>query len=670
MILNYKIDDILYGWTITKVEPIDDLKGVATSLVHKRTGMEAFHFFNDDENNFFSFGFPTFPTDNTGVPHIIEHSVLAGSSKYPVKDPFLALLKGSVNTFMNALTYPEKTLYPAGSTHEKDYFNLLSLYGDCLFHPILSREKFEQEGIRLERDENGNIIPKGIVFNEMLGDVADPESLFFSEVFAKLLEDTCYAKDSGGDPAHIPELSYEDFIAFYEENYRPDRCKLYLYGNIPLEKRLAFLEKDLMEALPGLDPNAPPVNYQLIKQKIWNEPQEHQIHLPMQEGDDPRPEAVLAWYVGDVSNIELLYSWKILEEILFSASETPIARLLLESGLGDDLSMLNCFEAPSGLGVFICGMKGLKEGALELLKQKIFDSFTTICKEGFDPELIEGAIRQFEFLSRRAATDVAAGINIMKKVFSGWLSGHDPTAYLQRNFIIENIRQKWSQNPRYFEELLEDKLLNNPHYIYLRAIPDINATSRMHEKIDQSVQAAYKRELEKNPLFLEQRMEYFLKYQQQEDTSEQLAKIPRLSVAEVKGPIHFYELKNEDKFKFYEKWTNGITSFYMLMDTKDFSDDEIILLNVMGKMSLCSRTPEFTDVEVMVKTGLYYCVLTSSFKTLSIGDKKASPNLPKEAKSYFSFAFASLNERFNEGFDFFIHLITKSDFMDYKKLKE
>lgn len=231
-----------HGFDIVSVTYLPELNSKGVFARHRETGCEVYHMLNDDEENLFAYSFMTPPTDSTGVAHILEHSVLCGSKNYPLKDPFLILAKQSVKTFLNAMTFPDKTVYPASSMVEADYFNLMAVYGDSVFFPLLDRWIFRQEGHRVELDESGNATVQGIVFNEMRGNYSSFDTIAGDWTIRSILEGTPYTHDSGGDPAVIPELTYEQFINFHRTYYHPVNCRIFLYGNIPTEKQLAFLQ--------------------------------------------------------------------------------------------------------------------------------------------------------------------------------------------------------------------------------------------------------------------------------------------------------------------------------------------------------------------------------------------------------------------------------------------
>ena len=240
------INDVYNGFTVLDISPILDYKSEGIWLRHNETGLEIFHMYNDDSENLFSFAFKTIPSDSTGLAHIMEHSVLCGSKNYPLKDPFIRMANQSVKTFLNAMTFPDKTVYPASSTVEADYFNLMAVYADAVFFPLLKKEIFMQEAHRLALGEDGAVSIQGVVFNEMMGNYSSFDSMVQEKIVQTILPGTTYAFDSGGDPREIPLLSYERFLDFHKTFYQPSNCRLFLYGNIPTTKQIDFLNEKVL----------------------------------------------------------------------------------------------------------------------------------------------------------------------------------------------------------------------------------------------------------------------------------------------------------------------------------------------------------------------------------------------------------------------------------------
>jgi Zn-dependent M16 (insulinase) family peptidase len=316
-------------------DELDEYRGQGYLFEHIQSGCQIYHVLNDDEENLFSFNFRTPPADSSGVAHILEHSVLCGSKKFPVKDPFLSMMKGSVNTFLNAMTYPDKTLYPAASVLEKDYFNLMDVYGDAVFFPNLNEEVFRQEGHRLEWDDQGRLVRTGIVYNEMKGNYSSQEGIASEWCIRSLFPDNPYGVDSGGEPESIPSLSYEEFVDFHKAWYHPSNCKIFLYGNIPSEKILSFLDSRFLGEF-----QAKKVDSFVPLQKSWTEPRILEKTWPLGEDDTGENKSTISlnWKIFAPDDPVRSLSMSILTEMLMGNAGAPLHKALLESGLGEDLS--------------------------------------------------------------------------------------------------------------------------------------------------------------------------------------------------------------------------------------------------------------------------------------------------------------------------------------------
>ena len=381
-----KPGDKMHGFTLVSVSDQEEYKGKGYTYRHDKTGLELFHLHNDDTENLFSFTFKTPAYDNSGVAHILEHSVLSGSRKYPVKDPFMALMKGSMNTFLNAMTYPEKTVYPAASPVEKDYFNMMSVYADAVFFPLLKKEVFHQEGHRLEFDEDGNLKIVGIVFNEMKGAYSDHDSIVGEWCFRSLFPDTQYHYDSGGQPETIPDLSYEEFKNYHETYYHPSNCRVFLYGNISSEKQLQFLENEFLNSFVKKN-----VDTEIKNQVRWDKPRAIEFTSPLTDNEDPKGKSTIAvnWLISDIGKPMDLLSMEVLSDILLSNSGSPLYKAIVDSGLGADLSPVSGLETDVKELIFSVGIRGSDPDKKESFEKLLEDELTKITNKGFLPGIVE-----------------------------------------------------------------------------------------------------------------------------------------------------------------------------------------------------------------------------------------------------------------------------------------
>jgi Zn-dependent M16 (insulinase) family peptidase len=356
-----KTGTVLHGFRTDRVEPVPEIHATAYIFTHAKTGARVLHLFNDDPENLFSIAFRTPSADNTGVPHVLEHSVLCGSKKFPVKDPFQEMLKGSLQTFLNALTYRDKTVYPVASQLEKDFFNLADVYCDAVFNPLLTRNTFFQEGWHFDvPDLHGPVGIKGIVYNEMKGVFSDFASHVARRTVAGLMPDTIYAFESGGDPEQIPSLSYERFTEFHRRFYHPSNSYIFLYGSIPSEKTLRFLDDHYLA-----DFSAPPQRAAIARQPLWHAPRRLSFEAPAQKEDDGTATVLLAWIFGESSDPLSALCGTVVGHYLLGTESSPLRRALVDSGLGEDLDETSGFGIEAVQSFFIAGLRKTRPGNAE-----------------------------------------------------------------------------------------------------------------------------------------------------------------------------------------------------------------------------------------------------------------------------------------------------------------
>ena len=456
----------LHGFRVQRRTPLPAPDGVAIELCHERSGARVLHLCNDDPENLFSISFPTPPPDNTGVPHILEHSVLGGSKKYPARDPFFEMVKISLATFINAMTFWDRTVYPVASNVRQDLFNLAEVYFDAVFHPLLTEAIFRREGHhRLPAPATGALSVSGIVFNEMKGIFSNPE--WRLEILAQrhLFPDSIYGRESGGDPEVIPDLTYGDFRRFYEEHYHPSQALFIFYGNIETPAYLAFLE----ERLAGYDarprPSLPP------RQPRWTKPRER-IETYAVARNEPltrRTYLLETWLAGDATRAEEAAELYILSLLLLGHEAAPLKRRLVDSGLGEDLI---------GAGADVVGMElvfraGLKGSEAERAGP-FADLVETVLREEaarpFSAESLAAAFQQAGYEYQ----EIVPGhpLRRLYNVLQSWSYGDDPLTYLRMRDVLRGLRERASADPMYFSRVIQTRLLENPHHLRLVLKPD------------------------------------------------------------------------------------------------------------------------------------------------------------------------------------------------------
>ena len=443
-----------------RIEEIHELHATAYVCTHKKTGARLVHLYNEEPENLFSIAFRTPVHDNTGVPHILEHSVLGGSKKFPVKDPFQEMLKGSLQTFLNALTYRDKTVYPVASQVEKDFFNLVNVYCDAVFHPLLTENTFYQEGWHFDVEDLAKPAGiKGIVYSEMKGVFSDFASHVARKTIAGLMPDTTYAFESGGDPEKIPDLTYEGFISFYRRFYHPSNSFIFLYGNLPSEKTLRFLDVNYLCDFTAARPESA-----IAGQPFWDAPRKIAIDAPAPPEDDGTATVLVSWIFGDTADPLSVLAGTVLSHYLLGTESSPLKRALIDSGLGQDIDDVSGFDTEAVQNVFIAGLRKTRPERADEIERLVLDTMRGQVEKGMDGDLLEGALRQVEFHLREVNNgQMPYHLKLAERCFNAWLYGGDPLAHLAFEKPLQTLKEHRKSGDAWFRDVLREKLLDNSH---------------------------------------------------------------------------------------------------------------------------------------------------------------------------------------------------------------
>ena len=478
--------DVYKNFEVLGVEALPELSATGVWLRHRVLGMEIFHILNDDEENLFAFAFKTPPQDSTGVAHILEHSVLCGSKNYPLKDPFIRLVNQSVKTFLNAMTFSDKTVYPASSISRADYFNLMAVYGDAVFFPLLERWTFAQEGHRLELDSQGNPSIQGVVYNEMKGNYSSFESIAGDWAVRSVLPNTIYDLDSGGDPVEIPLLTYEDFVAFHRKHYNPGNCRLFLAGNIATRDQIDFLCERFLdpyaEAIASLSATTElaggaggaqiPGYESLLPMEeppaAFGEPVVLEKAGPAAAEGDERQEAgstvTLTWLLGDSSDSVRHMESILVAEILMGHDASPLNHALLESGLGEDLAPNNGLDSEMHWVLLTAGLRGCRRDDAEKVESVILSVLERLCAQGIPQQDIDAAVLAVDFSQREVRRAHGPySLVLMRRCLRGWLYGRRPYETLLSRAVFATIKERIARDPHYIQGLVARLLLDNRH---------------------------------------------------------------------------------------------------------------------------------------------------------------------------------------------------------------
>ncbi|MBR3276222.1 MAG: insulinase family protein [Eubacterium sp.] len=604
------------AYEVIRTEEITDVHAAGTLLVHKKSGARVALLSNDDENKVFYIGFRTPPVDSTGVAHIIEHSVLCGSRKYPVKDPFVELIKGSLNTFLNAMTYPDKTVYPVASCNDADFKNLCDVYMDAVLHPnIYSNDKiFRQEGwhYHLENKEDP-LTFNGVVYNEMKGAFSSAEAVLDREVFSALFPDTAYGVESGGDPEVIPELTYEEFLNFHKRYYHPSNSYIYFYGNCDMEERLEWLDKAYLNEYDRIE-----IDSELTRQASFETPKEVFMTYPVLDEEPVEDNTYLcsASVVCDGLDNLSVSAFSVLENVLLTAPGAPVKQALLDAGIGKDIS--GGFSDGILQPFFTVEAKYANAEDKDRFVEVIRETLTQICREGIDELALRSAIHFYEFRFREA--DFASfpkGLMYGAGMLDTWLYDDDkPFDGLKQLAVFDELKKRIGTG--YYEQLIADKLLGNPHSVIMVLSPEKGLAARKEEKLAKKLEA-YKKSLSDEELDrIAAETEALRLFQEAEDSPEDLAAIPRLSISDIdrKTPV---KLNTEEmtaagtRILYHSYDTNGIAYLTLFFDVKNVPDEWTeylsFLKSVLGSVSTARYGYNALFNHINARTGGISCGL-------------------------------------------------------------
>lgn len=527
-------------------------------LRHRATGCEVFRLVDETEENTFAFIFRTPSADSTGVAHIIEHSVLGGSERFPTKDPFLGMARRSLNTFLNAMTYADRTVYPAASLVEADFYNLMDVYGDAVFFPRLDEDTFLQEAWHLEYGEDGRLGRRGVVYNEMKGDYSSAESVIGLRGQTTLFDSGHpYSYDSGGDPERIPDLDYEAFKDFHARHYHPSNCRVFLHGNFPLERQLQFLHERFLSRF-GRGEEVADVPFQ----PPFAAPRSAEFAFEAEPGSDARATVLLSWLVGESADQEAALSLQVLSEVLVGNDGAPLAKALRGSGLGEDLSPHTGADAGLRQASFSVGLRGEDSIDSPRIEAFILETLGDIAREGVPAEDVEAAFDSVAFLGREIRRSGSFGLRHLARVARGWMRGRSPFETLSFDAPLEALRARFAGEPDLVPRLVRELLLDNPHRVLLTVRPDGSLASARREA-EAAAFAALEASLgEAGRAAVRARAAALAERQSRPDAPEDLAKLPRLARSDIPRAIETVERRGATagpmRLSLHPLFTNGV----------------------------------------------------------------------------------------------------------------
>ncbi len=655
----------LDAYRVVEHKMIEEMQSEGIVLEHKKTKARLFLVSNDDENKVFCIGFRTPPDNDCGLPHILEHSVLCGSDKFPLKDPFVELVKGSLNTFLNAMTYPDKTVYPVASCNDKDFHNLMDVYMDAVLHPNIYKEEkiFRQEGWHYELEsKDAPLIYNGVVYNEMKGAYSSPESILDSVTQKTLFPDTCYGKDSGGDPVHIPELSYEKFLDFHRTYYHPSNSYIYLYGDMDMAEKLTCLDEEYLSHYEER-----PVDSRIREQKAFAEPVEREFSYSITEGESEEDATYLSvnTVVGDDLDPKLYVAFQILEYTLLDAPGAPLKQALIDAGIGKDV--MGGYESGILQPYFsIIAKDANKEQKGEFLAI-VKGTLRKLADQGINRKSLLAGMNYFEFKYREADYGSAPkGLMYGLQCLDSWLYDGDPMTHLCYQETFDFLKKEVENG--YFEQLIRDYLLDNPFEAVIVVAPEKNLTAKEDEKLAKKL-AAYKASLSEEELEkLVTATRELKEYQDTPSTPEILAKIPLLKREDIekKAETFFWKEKEEGGIKVlhHNFFTSGIGYLKVLFNTEVLPQEDLpyagLLKSILGSISTEHYSYSDLTSEIHLNSGGVDFSVTSY------------PDLadPERFTGAFVASIRVLYDKLDFGFTILEEILNHSVFTDEKRLGE
>lgn len=656
----------LTSYEIIEKRRIADLDSESCLLRHKKTGARVALLSNKDENKVFCIGFRTTPVNSTGVAHITEHSVLCGSERFPVKDPFVELVKGSLNTFLNAITYPDKTIYPVASCNDKDFQNLMEVYLDAVFYPNIYKEEkiFRQEGWHYELQEaEGELTLNGVVYNEMKGAFSSPDEVLEREVMNSLYPDTTYGFESGGDPQQIPQLSYGEFLDFHRKYYHPSNSYIYLYGNMDMAEKLDYIDREYLSAF-----DAQHVESEVELQKPFAELHRVEKEYPIGEDEKEEENTYLAYSmsIADTLDRELYLAFQILDYALCSAQGAPLKKALTDAGIGTDISS----HYENGIRQPYFSIVAKNADADE--EQAFLDTVTGVLRElvsrGIDSKSLLAGLSYYEFKYREADFgSYPAGLMYLLQMYDSWLyDDTKPFIHIEANETFAALREKVGTG--YYEELVQKYLLDNPH----KSLVVLKPVRGLTEKRDRELRAALQERrlsmTEEERARLVAETAALKAYQDAPDSEEALKKLPMLSVEDVKKEAAPYvnELRRigDRDFLFHELFTNGICYLRLIFKLDQIPD------RLFPYVGILKGLLGFLNTEKHAYTELYHDMHILTGGMAAVSNVYENVKQEKHCTVTLELKTKVLEKNLGEAVELMREILLTSDFSDRGRLKE
>lgn len=658
----------LTAYEVIQKEDLSDIKSQGFLLKHKKSGARVLLMENDDENKVFCIGFRTPPSDSTGVPHIMEHSVLCGSRDFPVKDPFVELVKGSLNTFLNAMTYPDKTVYPVASCNDKDFQNLMHVYMDAVFYPNIYQhdEIFRQEGWSYKLDRpDGELTISGVVYNEMKGAFSSPEGVLDRVILNSLFPDTSYANESGGDPDVIPELTYEQFLDFHRKYYHPSNSYIYLYGDMDMEEKLRWLDEKYLSEFDAAE-----VDSEIKYQEPFGEMREVVQEYSITSDESEEDKTYLSWnkVIGTSLDEKLYLAFQILDYALLSAPGAPLKKALVDAGIGKDI--MGSYDNGVYQPLFSVIAKNANVEQKEEFIRVIEDTLREIAEKGMDKKALRAGINYHEFRFREADFgNYPRGLMYGLQLYDSWLYDEaKPFIHMQAIPTFEFLKSQVDTG--YFEDLIRTYLLENTHGAVVIIRPERGRTARMDRELAEKLKA-YKESLSPEEVQkLVDDTHELEQYQEEESSPEDLAKIPVLKRTDISreiAPIYNDEMEiGGVKLVHHNIETNGIGYVTMMFDLSGIREELLPYVGILQSVLGIIDTTNYEYGELFNEINIHTGGIGTSLELYTDVTKVKE----KEFRATFEMRGKALYPKMDVLFSMMREILMESRLDDEKRLKE
>ncbi|SFG09650.1 hypothetical protein SAMN04487761_10416 [Lachnospiraceae bacterium C7] len=656
----------LTAYKIIETKKLDDIGSTGYILEHIKSGARVSIISNSDDNKVFYIGFKTPPKDETGVPHIIEHTVLCGSDKFPVKDPFVELVKGSLNTFLNAMTYPDKTVYPIASCNDKDFQNLMDVYLDAVFHPNIYKHKeiFKQEGWHYElENKDAPLTINGVVYNEMKGAYSSPEEILQEQISRALFPDNAYGKDSGGNPQHIPELTYEDYLNFHRKYYHPANSYIYLYGDMDVAKKLDWMDKEYLSNYDRID-----VDSEIKKQPAFKEVKTVEKEYSIASEEDPADKTYLSYskVIADVLDKKLYQAFDVLEYALVSAPGAPVRKALLDAGIGKDI--LSSYDAGILQPTFTITAKRTNKQEQARFVEVIEKELKRLVKEGLNKDALRAAINASEFRFREADFgQFPKGLLYGLQLLDSWLfDDTKPFIHIECLDTFKFLKEQIDTN--YFEELIQKYLLDNTHGAVVSLVPVAGLNSKADKALEDELAKVKASMSEKEIEQLVEDTKSLKQYQEEPSPKEDLEKIPMLKREDMrKDVLPFSNIEKEVegvKVVLHDYETNGIDYINYMFDISDFSKEELFYVGILKATLSFVDTKNYKYADLSNAINIYTGGISFTTNNFSAYDGSDELYVKAEVK------MKVLHENLSKAIELVREVMFNTDFSDKTRLKE